>query len=67
MPLMTVHRRDTPGADAGSRTREDYTRQVRIACDDLHDDPYEPAARAAMFELFKRDIPSGPILQPCRR
>lgn len=49
---------------AGSWTRDDYTRQARIACDDRHDDPYDAAARAGMFSLHKR---GGPILQSCRR
>ncbi len=64
---MTVHRRDAPRADARSRTRDDYTRQIRIACDDLHDHPHRLAARAAVFELLKQDVSRDPILQPCRR
>jgi hypothetical protein len=36
-----------------------YVRRVRIACDDLHDDPLHPAARAALLELPEEDIPAG--------
>lgn len=67
MPQMTVHRRDTPGADAGWLTRDDCTRQIRIACDDRHDHPHRLANRAAVFELLKQDVSSDPIFQPCRR
>ncbi len=67
MPPMTVHRRDTVRADARSRTRDDYTRQIRIACDDLHEHPHRLGNPAAVFELLKQDVASDPILQPCRR
>lgn len=59
--MMTVHARNAPQPDAGPRTGiKDYVRRVKIACDDLHDDPLNPAAwaalRMALRELLEPDI-----------
>jgi hypothetical protein len=40
-----------------------YVRQVKIACDDLHYDPLNPAARLALLKLLVEDVPAGPELQ----
>lgn len=32
-----------------------FTRQVKIACDDLHDEPFNPEARAQLVRLITRD------------
>jgi hypothetical protein len=36
----------------------DYSRQMKIACDDLHDDPFDTQARARLIALIKEQ---GPI------
>ena len=41
--------------------------QIRIACDDLHDDPYGVTARATMLELLKEGVPAGPALRARQR
>jgi hypothetical protein len=61
--MMTLHRLNAPRADAGSRiTTEDCLRRVKIACDDLHDDPLDPAARKALLELLVEEDDPGTIL-----
>lgn len=56
MRVMTLHRRDTARSD----TRP-------LTCDDLHDAPYDVAARAAMLELLKEGVPAGPALRARQR
>jgi hypothetical protein len=65
-PVMTwIHR--LPRGDAGSPTpTKDYQRRVRIACNDLHGNPLDEAARAAMRELVN-DGPTTAVLQQWER
>jgi hypothetical protein len=58
---MGVHRLPVPMGDDRQGATEDYKRRVRIACDDLHDDPLDPAARAAMLELLNEDDAGAPL------
>lgn len=62
---MTVHRLNPMKANVGSQTATgDYVRRVKIACDDLHGEPLNPAARAVMLKLVEEeeeDVPSGPL------
>jgi hypothetical protein len=66
--VMRVHPLDGPKGNARSRTTtatatatatKDYVRRVRIACDDLHNDPLNPTARAAQRAVIKEDVPTG--------
>ena len=43
---------DISPAIAAART---YSRDVKIACDELHDDPFNPQARAALLKLIVDD------------
>ncbi|CAN5622476.1 hypothetical protein BH09ACT8_BH09ACT8_50830 [soil metagenome] len=43
---------DISPAIAAART---YSRSVKIACDELHDDPFNPQARAALLKLIVDD------------
>ncbi|WP_342314713.1 hypothetical protein LIX17_26070 (plasmid) [Mycobacterium avium subsp. hominissuis] len=36
-----------------------YAREVKIACDELHDDPFDPNARAALLKLIVDDSPEA--------
>ncbi|GAT04580.1 hypothetical protein [Mycolicibacterium fortuitum] len=36
-----------------------YTRAVKIACDELHDDPFDVRARAALLKLIVEDSPEA--------
>ena len=54
MRLVGPNAPDEADARAGT---SDYVRRVKIACDDLHDDPLNPAARAAMLEVLTHDLP----------
>ena len=62
MRVTTVHRRDTGRSETRSPTCDDYACQIRIACDDLHDDPYDVTARATILELLEEGVPAGPAL-----
>ncbi|WP_158240397.1 hypothetical protein [Mycobacterium hubeiense] len=43
-------------------TAEDYVRQVRIACEDLFDDPSDESAWTALLELHAHGVPArGPL------
>jgi hypothetical protein len=39
--------------------RKEYAYQVRIACDDLHFDPFDPAARSTLLMLLVENAPPG--------
>jgi hypothetical protein len=41
---------------AAART---YAREVKIACDELHDDPFNPQARANVLKLIIDDSPEA--------
>lgn len=45
----------SPTADSDLALVHGYAREVRIACDDLHDEPYNPEARAQLIRLITRD------------
>lgn len=47
---------DISPAIAGARA---YAREVRIACDELHDDPFDLDARAALLKLIVDDSPDA--------
>ncbi|PJE03534.1 MAG: hypothetical protein CK429_32520 [Mycobacterium sp.] len=36
-----------------------YALKVKIACDELHDDPFDPNARAALLKLIVDDSPEA--------
>lgn len=36
-----------------------YSRAVKIACDELHDDPFDSRARAALLKLIVEDSPEA--------
>lgn len=36
-----------------------YAREVKIACDELHDDPFDVNARAALLKLIVDDSPEA--------
>ena len=36
-----------------------YSRDVKIACDELHDDPFDMNARAALHKLIVEDSPEA--------
>jgi len=36
----------------------DYIRRVKIACDEWHDDPLDPEARAALRAVIEEDVPA---------
>jgi hypothetical protein len=36
-----------------------YSREVKIACDELHDDPFDRSARAAVLKLIVDDSPEA--------
>lgn len=36
-----------------------YAREVKIACDELHDDPFNPRARAELLKLIVDDSPEA--------
>ncbi|CAN5471458.1 hypothetical protein BH09ACT8_BH09ACT8_55610 [soil metagenome] len=49
----------------------DFTRTLKIACDELHDDPFNPKARAALLRLLENDCPAADaalarVVQDCR-
>ncbi len=53
-----------PPGSAGSRNLDispaiaaarSYAREVKIACDELHDDPFDRQARAALLKLIVDD------------
>jgi len=55
--------RHLPSGDAGSPTSTtDYQRRVRIACDDLHENPLDKAAHGGMRELLD-DGPTAAVLR----
>lgn len=47
---------DISPAIAAART---YARDVKIACDELHDDPFDLDARAALLKLIVDDSPEA--------
>ncbi|CQD23333.1 hypothetical protein H7I87_08175 [Mycobacterium timonense] len=36
-----------------------YTRALKIACDELHDDPFDPVARAQLRQLIQEASPTA--------
>lgn len=59
---MRLVRLDATSADEESQTPADeLIRRIRIACDDLHDDPLSPAARDALLGLLDKDVPTAPM------
>ncbi|RAV06181.1 hypothetical protein DQP55_24155 [Mycolicibacterium sp. GF69] len=50
------HSIDISPAIAAVRT---YSRDVKIACDELHDDPFDMNARAALLKLIVDDSPEA--------
>jgi hypothetical protein len=42
--------------------RKDYAYQVKIACDDLHFDPFDPAARSTLLMLLVENAPPGDLM-----
>lgn len=47
---------DISPAIAAART---YARDVKVACDELHDDPFDLGARAALLKLIVDDSPEA--------
>lgn len=52
-------------------TVRDFARNLKIACDELHDDPFNPDARAALLHLLESDCPAADaafarVVQDCR-
>ncbi len=61
---MTAHRSTSTHGDDKPRTAtDDYVRRVRIACDDLHDDPLSASARTALRALLAEgeESPTQPV------
>lgn len=48
-----------PTADADLALVREYARELKIACDDLHDDPFNPEARAHLIRLITQDSKSA--------
>jgi hypothetical protein len=64
---MTGHPLDAPTGDAMPQTAtREYVRRVRIACDDVHDEPHNPSARASLVKMLIEDSPCGPAPQQPR-
>jgi hypothetical protein len=63
---MTGHPFDATGGHAMPPTQtatKEYVRRVRLACDDLHDEPLNPTAREALLKVLTEDVPAdGPAL-----
>lgn len=49
--------------DANQNFTREFKRAMKIACDDLYDNPLDPAARAAMIDLLR----AGPAATTERR
>lgn len=52
-------------------TVRDFARNLKIACDELHDDPFNPDARAALLRLLESDCAAADaaharVAQDCR-
>lgn len=61
---MTADRATNPRSDDRLRAAsDDYVRRVRIACDDLYDDPFSASARAALRALLagEEESPTQPV------
>jgi hypothetical protein len=37
----------------------DFSRELKIACDELHDDPFDPTARAALLAILTEQGPAA--------
>lgn len=44
-----------PGVEADLALVRSYSRELKIACDELHDDPFNAGARAALLKLIVDD------------
>lgn len=49
----------SPAADADLALVRGYARELKIACDDLHDEPFNPEARAHLIRLILQDSKSA--------
>ncbi|MEU0497976.1 hypothetical protein [Mycobacterium sp. NPDC006124] len=48
-----------PTADSDIALVRGYSRELKIACDELHDDPFNPTARQELIRLILRDSKSA--------
>lgn len=55
------HHQETraPAADADRDAVRAFMYALRIACDDLHDEPFSAAARATLMELMAHSAPEA--------
>lgn len=52
---MSQQRAPAPTADADQALVRGYARELKIACDDLRDEPFSPEARANLIRLILQD------------
>ncbi|MBX9918347.1 MAG: hypothetical protein K2Y33_00725 [Mycolicibacterium frederiksbergense] len=48
-----------PGVEADLALVRSYSRELKIACDELHDDPFDSEARAHLLRLILQDSQSA--------